>query len=92
MQLEKALGAKKQIKMKKALSSSKQEMLDIANQVSQHRNGYYYEDAIELIFKYDDKLSKEWDKNGIYFKSKTEMYDYYIGEDYEKVLKTKKKK
>ena len=91
LQLEKALGAKKQIKMKKALSSSKQEVLDVVNLVSQHRNGYYYEDAVELILRLDDKFSNEWERNGKYFKSKTEMYEYYIGEDYEKVLKARKK-
>ena len=91
MQLEETLATQKQLKMKKALTSSKQEIIDIVNRVSQHRNGYYYEDAVELLLKYDDKMSKEWEKNGAYFKSKAEMYEYYIGEDYEKALKAKRR-
>lgn len=66
-------------------------MKDIVNQVSLRRNGYYYEDAVELFLKYDDKKSKEWEKNGAYFKTKAEMYEYYIGEDYEKALKAKRR-
>ncbi len=90
-QLEETLATQKQLKMKKALASSKQEIIEIVNRVSQHRNGYYYEDAVELLLKYDDKMSKEWEKNGAYFKSKAEMYEYYIGEDYEKALREKRR-
>ncbi len=90
-QLEETLATQKQLKMKKALASSKQEIIEIVNRVSQHRNGYYYEDAVELLLKYDDKMSEEWEKDGAYFKSKAEMYEYYIGEDYEKALREKRR-
>ncbi len=90
-QLEKTLVTQQQIKMKNALSSSKPEIMSVVNQVSWHRNGYYYEDAVELLLKYDDKMLKEWEKNGAYFKSKAEMYEYYIGEDYEKALRAKRR-
>lgn len=81
----------KQLNTKKALSSTKTEIMDILNRVKQHQGSYYYDDAIDVIFAYDEKLSKEWDKNGSYFKSKNEMFEYWIGEEYDKVLKARKK-
>ncbi len=85
------LTSKKQINLKKALTSSKPEITEIINFVKQHQNSYYYTEAVEVIFKYNEKLMKEWNKNGSFFKSKTEMYEYWIGEDYDKVLKARKK-
>lgn len=89
--LDFSLSSKKQINLKKGLTSSKSEIVDILSRVNQHQNSYYYAEAIEIMFKYDEKLSKEWNKNGSYFKSRTEMYEYWIGEEYDKVLKARKK-
>ncbi len=90
-QLDLLLSSRKQINTRKALSSSNPEIADILNRVREHRNSYYYIDAIDLILKYDEKLEREWNKNGFYFKSKEELYECWIGEDYEKELKIKKK-
>ena len=89
--LDDMLSSMKQVNMKKALASSKSDIMEIINSISQQRSSYYYSEAVDLIFKYDEKLMKEWGKNGSYFKSKMELYDYYIGEDYDKVLKQRKK-
>lgn len=89
--MEEMLSNWKQLNTKKALSSTKTEIMDILNRVKQHQGSYYYDDAIDVIFAYDEKLSKEWFKNGSYFKSRIEMYEYWIGEEYDKVLKARKK-
>ena len=81
----------KQLNTKKALSSTKTEIIYLLSLINQHQGGYYYNDAVDVIFAYDEKLSKEWDKNGSYFKSKNEMFEYWIGEGYDKVLKARKK-
>ncbi len=90
-QLEDKLQSMKQVNMKKALSSSKPDVADVISKVSAHRNSFYYTEAIDLIFKYDEKLAKDWGKNGSYFKSQAEMYEIWIGEEYDKVLKARKK-
>lgn len=81
----------KQLNTKRALSSTKTEIIYLLSLIKQHQGGYYYNDAVDVIFAYDEKLSKEWDKNGSYFKSKNEMFEYWIGEGYDKVLKARKK-
>lgn len=81
----------KQLNFKKALSTSNEELKSLVNRINYLKGKYYYDDVIELVFIYNDRLIKEWGKNGTYFKSKTEMYEYYIGEDYDKVLKQRKK-
>lgn len=90
-QLEDKLLSMKQVNMKKALSSSKPDVTDVISKVSAHRYSFYYTEAIDLIFKYDEKLTKEWGKNGSYFESQAEMYEIWIGEEYDKVLKARKK-
>lgn len=75
---------------KKASSSSKEELKSIVERINKHKGKYYYSDIIDLIFTLDSKLAKEWEKNGSYFKSKVEMYENWIGDDYNKVLKSKK--
>ena len=89
--LDEKLLSMKQVNMKKALSSSKPDVADVISKVSAHRDSFYYTEAIDLIFKYDEKLAKEWGKNGSYFKSKEEMYEYWIQEEYDKMLKARKK-
>ncbi len=80
-----------QYNLKKSQTSKKIQIIEIINRISQHRNSYYYQEAIELLFQYNAKLLKEWKINGIYFDSKTEMFEYWIGEEYDKTLKNKKK-
>lgn len=89
--LEEMLSNWKQLNTKKALSSTKTEIVYLLNLIKQHQGSYYYNDAVDVIFAYDEKLSKEWFKNGSYFKSKNEMFEYWIGEGYDKVLKARKK-
>lgn len=91
MALDHSLSQKKQINLKKALTSSKPDIIEILDCVKQHQNSYYYIESLEVIFKYDEKLMKEWNKHGSLFKSKAEMYEIWIGEEYDKVLKARKK-
>ena len=91
-QLAEELASLKQLNLKKAESSSKPQIQDLVNHVSRHRNSYYYNEAIDLIFAYNDKLAKEWEKNGEYFQSKAEMYEFWVGDEYDKVLKERKRK
>lgn len=90
-ELKRILDSESSLNMKKALSSSKSEITDVLNRVAWQHDSYYYEEAVELIFIYDEKLQKEWSKNGSYFNSKAEMYESWIGDDYANVLKKKKK-
>lgn len=91
MALDHSLSQKKQINLKKALTSSKPDIIEILDCMKQHQNSYYYIESIEVIFRYDEKLMKEWNKHGSLFKSKAEMYEIWIGEEYDKVLKARKK-
>lgn len=90
-ELKRILSSESSLNMKKALSSSKSEITDVLNRVAWQHDSYYYEEAVELIFIYDEKLQKEWLKNGSYFNSKAEMYESWIGDDYANILKKKKK-
>ena len=89
--LENLLKDDPQMSLKKAKSSTKVEILSLLSKIEFHRERYYYSDVMDLVFNYNEKLSKEWSKNGNYFQSKAEMYDIYIGEDYDKELKQRKK-
>ena len=91
MALDHSLSQKKQINLKKALTSSKPDIIEILDCMKQHQNSYYYIESLEVIFRYDEKLMKEWNKHGSLFKSKAEMYEIWIGEEYDKVLKARKK-
>ena len=81
----------KQLNFKKSLLTSKEELKSVVNRINKHKGKYYYADVIDVVFKHNDKLAKEWEKNGIYFKSKAEMFECWISEEYDKVLKARKK-
>lgn len=79
------------INLKKASSSEKPEIIEIVERIAYHKNKCYYDEVITLIFNNNDRLTKEWEKNGKFFKNQAEMYEVYIGNDYNDVLKSKKK-
>lgn len=89
--IEEILFNSKQLNFKKSMLTSNEELKSIVNRINEHKGKYYYADVIDVVFKHNDKLAKEWEKNGKYFKSKAEMFEYWIGEEYDKVLKTRKK-
>ena len=89
--IEEILFNSKQLNFKKSLLTSNEELKSVVNRINEHRGKYYYADVIDAVFKLNDKLAKEWEKNGKYFKSKAEMFEYWISEEYDKVLKARKK-
>lgn len=89
--IEEILFNSKQLNFKKSMLTSNEELKSIVNRINEHKGKYYYADVIDVVFKHNDKLTKEWEKNGTYFKSKAEMFEYWIGEEYDKVLKARKK-
>lgn len=89
--IERILFNSKQLNFKKSLLTSNEELKSIVDRINKHKGKYYYEDVIDVVFKLNDKLAKEWEKNGTYFKSKAEMFECWIGEEYDKMLKVRKK-
>lgn len=89
--IEETLFNSKQLNFKKSMLTSNEELKSVVNRINEHKGKYYYADVIDVVFKHNDKLTKEWEKNGKYFKSKAEMFEYWISEEYDKVLKARKK-
>lgn len=58
--------------------------------IKDSNNKSNYLEIIDFIISTNKNLNKEWNKNGQYFKSKSEFYEAYISENYKKVLKSKK--
>jgi len=59
--------------------------------ISKSQNKPYYMQVIDFVISTNNRLSKEWTKNGQYFKNKVEFYTAYLSEDYKSILKEKKK-
>ena len=89
--IEEILHKNKQWNLKRAEVSSNEDIKSLVDKISEHHGEYFYSDVIDMVFDLNEKLAKEWVKNGSYFKSKIEMYESWIGEEYDKLLKTKKK-
>lgn len=89
--IEELLRNNKQWNLKRAKVSSNEDVKSLVSKIDGHKGKYFYSDIIDMVFDLNEKLSKEWMKNGSYFKSKIEMYESWIGEEYDKLLKTKKK-
>ena len=81
------------LKLKEALSSKKDEIkqyLSFVNEcVAISKDAYPR--IVQLMVNRNEKLSKEWDSNGRYFKDEVEFYEAYISDDYKGILKSKKK-
>lgn len=58
--------------------------------IASHKGKSSYPRIIEFVVNTNKVLSKEWEKNGTYFKDKIEFYEAYISPDYKKILKGKK--
>lgn len=80
----------KQVKLKEALTSKKDAVQLVVSKLQYFKNNYFYEEAVQILFTYNEKLAKEWKENGQYFESQVEMYEAYIGEEYKAILKGKK--
>mgnify|MGYP003426297723 CR=1 FL=1 len=90
--IEEILHNNKQWNLKRAKVSSNEDVKSLVSKINNHQGKCFYSDIIDMVFDLNEKLAKEWVKNGSYFKSKIEMYESWIGEEYDKLLKTKKKK
>lgn len=90
-QFERELSESKSANLKKGINSDKTDVKSVVDRMEYHQKHCYYDEALAILFKYNEGLSKEWERNGSYFKDKAEMYEAYISEDYAKILKTKKK-
>lgn len=89
--IEEILHNNKQWNLKRAKVSSNEDVKSLVSKINNHQGKCFYSDIIDIVFDLNEKLAKEWVKNGSYFKSKIEMYESWIGEEYDKLLKTKKK-
>ena len=50
----------------------------------------WYDNALDMYFKIDAKMAKEYGKVGLLFNNKKEFFEAYISPDYKKILKSKK--
>ena len=83
--------ALKNVKLKDGLESKNGDIHNLAQKVQYHKDKYYYKEVVDLMFEYDENMVKEWEKNGLLFKSKVEFYEAYVSGEYKNVLKEKKK-
>ncbi len=90
IELKNILSNNPQVNLKKGRKSKKEKIKTILEKINTHYRGFYYTDAVGLLLEFNEKFSQDWYKNGIYFKSPVEMYEYYIEDDYDKVLKQRK--
>jgi hypothetical protein len=60
------------------------------------RHNYHYElpraKLVDIAVEECTNLNKEWSKDGKYFDSKEEWFDAIMSDDYDSILKAKKKK
>ncbi len=63
---------------------------EIVKIIASHRDDSSYPRIIEFVVTTNKILSKEWGRNGKYFKDKIEFYEAYISPDYKKILREKK--
>ncbi|MBO4320270.1 MAG: hypothetical protein J5857_07355, partial [Treponema sp.] len=92
MELSNYLAARPQLNLKKAtLYDDDAQIRKILKSIDIHRNSYFYAEAIDAVFKNNEMLEQEWEKNGAYFTSKSEIFEYWIGTGYNKELKKRKK-
>ena len=89
-ELEDYLSKAKQVNLKEALTNKKEAVQLVVSKLQYFKNNYFYEEAVQILFTYNEKLAKEWKENGQYFESQVEMYEAYIGEEYKAILKGKK--
>ena len=60
--------------------------------INECRNKSYYPQIMDSVIETNKGLSKEWTKNGQYFKNKIDFYDAYLSDNYNQILKDNKKK
>ena len=53
---------------------------------------YYFDDAIDAIFQYNELIQKEYAKNGYLFPSRKSFFYYYISQVYQSTVRDRKKK
>jgi len=63
----------------------------IINIISKSQNKNYYSFIVDKLIKTNQKLYKEWTKNGKYFINKVDFFNTYMLVDYKKKLKERKK-
>lgn len=84
------------VSLKGVLTPNNKVQQDIAVYLKYLRENDYcksaYNEAIEMVFKVNKKINKEYEKNGKYFESKHDFFEAYITESYNDILKVRKKK
>ena len=55
------------------------------------KRDFFYNEAVNTIFEFNEKTKEEYAKNGLSFNSRKEFFDAYISADYKKQLKDHKK-
>ncbi|MDR0604050.1 MAG: hypothetical protein LBG80_07090 [Bacteroidales bacterium] len=68
------------------------EMKRIISLMDKIKEKPYYPQAVDIVVKNNEKLNKEYTKNGQYFRDKVEFYESFISGNYKDILKAKKKK
>ena len=54
------------------------------------KESYYYENAQNVVFEYNQHINKEYNKNGQYFDNPNEFFEAYSSSEYKTILKDKK--
>ncbi len=55
--------------------------------IEENKNQKYYPEIVELLMQTNQKLNKEWVRNGKYFKNKIDFFNAYIEVNYKQKLK-----
>jgi len=68
-----------------------QQAKELTPKISGYKEKPYYAKIIDFVVTTNKGLTKEWDKNGNVFASKTEFFEAFISGNYKQLLKDKKR-
>lgn len=69
-----------------------EETYEIIKVLNSLEKSYYYDRAVSYLIQALPKVQKEYEKNGMYFKSEVDFFKAYSSDSYGKILKENKKK
>lgn len=63
---------------------------EVSRDLNYFKRTYFYGKALDLVFQYNEKTQKEYNKNGQYFANKENFFSAYISSMYKMTLKMNK--
>lgn len=86
------LNHSKKINVSNMNKKPNEETYEIIKVLNSLEKSYYYDRAVSYLIQALPKVQKEYEKNGIYFKSEVDFFKAYSSDSYSKILKETKKK